>query len=117
MLFSQSSMALVPITAGTAQALDKFACAEVKPVGVDGTAPVVTGPRLLELFPLVSGATRPADDHYQVATPFYSVAMGSDPLGNKLCGSKLCCLRARHRLRVGPVESIVGYQVVYQKII
>jgi hypothetical protein len=47
-------LALAPINARAAKALDGFACAETKPVGVDGKASVVNGPRLLELFPDMS---------------------------------------------------------------
>jgi hypothetical protein len=48
-------LALEPISASAANALDGFACAEIKSVGVDGKAAVVNGPRLLELFPDMSG--------------------------------------------------------------
>jgi hypothetical protein len=47
-------LALAPISASAAEALDGFACAKMKSVGVDGKASVMNGPRLLELFPEMS---------------------------------------------------------------
>jgi hypothetical protein len=47
-------LALAPIDASAAKALDGFACPEIKPAGVGGMASVVSGPRLLELFPEMS---------------------------------------------------------------
>jgi hypothetical protein len=47
-------LALVPINARAANVSDGFACAEAKPIGSDGTVPVVMGPRLLALFPEIS---------------------------------------------------------------
>jgi hypothetical protein len=48
-------LAWSPLNAGAAKALDGFACPEIKPVGADGKASVAIGPRLLELFPEMSG--------------------------------------------------------------
>jgi hypothetical protein len=48
-------LAWAPINARAAEASDGFTCAQVKPVGVDGKESVMSGPRLLELFPEMSG--------------------------------------------------------------
>jgi hypothetical protein len=54
-LYMLFSTAWSPINAGAADALDGSSCPKVNPVGVDETASVASGPRLLDLFPEMSG--------------------------------------------------------------
>jgi hypothetical protein len=54
-LYLLFTMAWSPLNAGAADALDGPSCPKVNPVGVDETASVASGPRLLELFPEMSG--------------------------------------------------------------
>jgi hypothetical protein len=48
-------LAWSPLNAGAAKALDGSSCPKVNFVGVDGMESVMSGPRLLELFPEMSG--------------------------------------------------------------
>jgi len=48
------ALALAPINAGFAKALDGSTCAETKPAETNGALPHMTEPRLLELFPELS---------------------------------------------------------------
>jgi hypothetical protein len=43
------------LNAGAADALDGSSCPKVNPVGVDGKGSVMSGPRLLDLFPETPG--------------------------------------------------------------
>jgi hypothetical protein len=54
-LYMLFSMAWLPVNAGAADALDGSSCPKVNFVGVDGTESVMGGPRLLDLFPEMSG--------------------------------------------------------------
>jgi hypothetical protein len=54
-LYLLFTMAWSPLNAGAADALDGSSCPKVNPVGVDETASVASGPRLLDLFPEMSG--------------------------------------------------------------
>jgi hypothetical protein len=54
-LYMLITTALLPINAGAADALDGSSCSKVNSVEVDGKESVMSGPRLLELFPEMSG--------------------------------------------------------------